>query len=281
MKNTLLLSLLFALSASAVSEHRADGASPLHHAWSEESSRLIAAGADVNARDAAGRTPLFYVNYPPKAALLLRSGADVHVRDAAGNTPLLGLEGISTGAEELSPARMAEIVRMLAAAGADMKARNNAGYNALDLALSVQYNGTLPDVLREYGLSSTPERELVHACGEGQLDKVRRLLAEGASPNARDIHGQSAIAKLQGDAIYGPAPHSAAILEALLAAGADPNMDNGAPLYRATLLGYVEQVQLLLQYGADAKLLPLRCVISPCPPQLIQLLEKAGATLNH
>ena len=176
---------------------------------------------------------------------------------------------------------MAEIVRMLAAAGADMKARNHAGYNALDLALAVQYNASLPEVLREYGLTSTPERELVHACGEGHLSKVQRLLAEGTSPEARDIRGRSALMKLMGDIINGPAPHSSAILEALLAAGADPNMDSGAPLYRATLLGYVEHVKLLLKYGANAKLRPLRCAISPCPPQLLQLLEEAGATINH
>ncbi|MBQ2380672.1 MAG: ankyrin repeat domain-containing protein [Akkermansia sp.] len=281
MKNTLLLSLLLALSASAVSEHRADGASPLHHAWREESSRLIAAGADVNARDAAGRTPLFYVNYPPKAALLLRSGADVHARDAAGNTPLLGLFGIATGGEELSPERMAEIVRMLADAGADMKARNNAGYNALDLALAVKWNGNLPDDLRPYGLSSTPERELVHACGAGDLQKVQYLLGQGVDPNSRDIHGNYALSKVLDEGVLGRVPHATEMMEALLAAGANPDIENGAPLYRSCLLGAVDHVKLLLQYGADAKLRPLRCVITPFPPQLLQLLQEAGATINH
>ena len=92
-----LLTLFLVLPNFADEAARAEGATPLHHAWSEEAESLIAAGADVNARDVAGRTPLFYVNYPPKAALLLRSGADVHVRDAEGNTPLTWLRGYSNG----------------------------------------------------------------------------------------------------------------------------------------------------------------------------------------
>lgn len=48
---------------------------------------LLAAGADVNARDQHGRTPLFYCTSPELAEVLLRAGADINARDYAGNTP--------------------------------------------------------------------------------------------------------------------------------------------------------------------------------------------------
>lgn len=278
MKTVLILSLVFTLSASA--ERFAEGITPLHNAWSEESARLIAAGADVNARDAAGRTPLFYVTYPPKASLLLRAGADVHARDNEGNTPLLGLMGIASGGEELHPAYIAEIIRMLAAAGADMKARNKAGHNALDRALAVKWNGNLPEVLRTYGLASTPERELVHACGAGQVDKVRRLLAAGVTPNAQDIHGNYALSKVLDEGVLGRIPHATEIMEALLAAGADPDVENGAALYRSCMLQAADHVQLLLKYGAKATLRPLHYRTRQLPADLLQKLEAAGATIQ-
>lgn len=278
MKKALILSLVLTLSASA--ERFAEGITPLHNAWSEESARLIAAGADVNARDAAGRTPLFYVDYPPKAELLLRSGADVNARDNDGNTPLLGLEGIACGGEELQPARMVDIIRMLADAGADMKARNKAGHNALDRALAVKWNGNLPDALRPYGLSSTPGRELVHACGEGHLEKVRRLLAEGTDPNSRDIHGNYALSKVLDEGVLGRIPHATEIMEALLAAGANPDVENGAALYRSCMLHAADHVQLLLKYGADATLRPLHFRTLALPEDLVQQLRAAGANIE-
>ena len=278
MKKSLILSLVLALSASA--ERFAEGITPLHRAWSEESAHLIAAGADVNARDAAGRTPLFYVTYPPTAELLLRAGADVNARDNDGNTPLLGLYGISQGGEELHPPHMAKIIRMLADAGADMNARNKAGHNALDRALAVKWNDNLPDALRSYGLISTPGRELVHACGEGHLDKVRRLLAEGTDPNSRDIHGNFALTKVLDEGVLGRIPHATEIMEALLAAGAAPNVENGEALYRSCLLRAEDHVRLLLKYGADATLRPLHFRTLGLPEDLVQQLRAAGANIE-
>jgi ankyrin repeat protein len=74
---------------------------------------LFAAGADVNARDAAGNTALLRAAYsdflePARIKLLLDHGADVNVRDATGDTPLM--KARHRGATR--------IVEMLLAAGA-------------------------------------------------------------------------------------------------------------------------------------------------------------------
>jgi ankyrin repeat protein len=59
----------------------------LHGAYeSHVAEELLKAGADVNARNKKGETPIFTVLNPEEVSLFVRHGADLSVRDSAGWT---------------------------------------------------------------------------------------------------------------------------------------------------------------------------------------------------
>lgn len=80
---------------------------------------LIDAGADPNARDAEGKTPIFEANTAVTVAAMLRHGADANTRDNAGRTALF-YQG--------SPASIA----VLLDAGADIDAIDSKGASAIE-----------------------------------------------------------------------------------------------------------------------------------------------------
>jgi ankyrin repeat protein len=86
--------------------------------------QLIDNGADVNAKDVLGRTPLHLgVHHPQVVRVLIQSGANVNARDFLQNTPLhRGL-------------RDPDVVDALIQAGANVTATNTSGNTPLDIAI--------------------------------------------------------------------------------------------------------------------------------------------------
>jgi ankyrin repeat protein len=95
---------------------------------------LIEAGADVNAKADSGWPPLMYAagrysSIPEIVTLLIEAGADVNYRDVEGYTPLIFAAGNS-----LSSMPSPKVVKLLIEAGADVNIETEDGKTALWVA---------------------------------------------------------------------------------------------------------------------------------------------------
>jgi len=97
---------------------------------------LLDAGANPNARDEGGATPLMHAatfGEEEAAKILIRYGADVNLKDNKGETALMyAASGLYV-----------DTISELLAAGADVHARNLEGKTALDIANTNQFAGKI------------------------------------------------------------------------------------------------------------------------------------------
>jgi ankyrin repeat protein len=216
----------------------------------EEATSLIADGADVNAKDHFGDTPLHAAGSDINMVkLLIANGADVNAKDRKGRTPLIRALNL----------RSAEAAKFLIANGADIKVQDEHGETPLHLAfgprsmagLFSRPNIDLIELLIEKGIdvnvrSSTGNTPLHRAVQHGYLDQVECLMNKGADVSAKNDSG---VTPLHPAAGYG----NNNIVELLLKKGADINAmdeDGQTPLYCAVKGGYKTTVRLLIDNGA-------------------------------
>ena len=160
--------------------------------------RLLAAGADVNARDSAGGTILIRMagDDPAIVRLLLDAGATVTSRDRHGATPLRNSASSSN----------AEVVRLLLDAGADVDIRDDNGFTPLHhaahrghartasgVAAAIETVRILIDAGADVRARGAKGRTPLHlAAGNGALeDIVRALIDAGAVAEAEDELGNT------------------------------------------------------------------------------------------
>lgn len=238
-----LLSAVLPFLSSAEAKH----ASPVPKSTSVQC-------AVAHVRDDKGNTPLHYSdNSPETVRRLLESGADVNARNLDGNTPLMMQNGISVGGEDCCYG--VPMVRLLLQFGADIDARNNAGMTALDLAMTLASswygeNPVLP-LLQRDGRSASLHAQLVGAAAAGREELCRSLLRQGADPNALGRNAPNALAACLGDVIE-PGERALELTKILLEAGAEPNLAATDIMSRCRFPSNREKIlELLFHHGYD------------------------------
>jgi ankyrin repeat protein len=205
---------------------------------------LLGNGANIDIQDPSGKTPLHLAvrfNKASMAELLVEKGAPLEIREKFGRTLLLLV------ARETGNVKTAEY---LIKKGADVKAVDNAGSDALSFAVWRGY-GQLADLLISNG-SEIPVKDsqgagfLSLAASKGLDSIFMKAIRAGAVPR---LDGEILHMATQGG--------SKVIVEYLISKKMNVNKQdkNGwSPLHNAALLGRFEIVKSLINAGADPNL---------------------------
>ncbi len=213
---------------------------------------FIGLGYPVDVHSENGDTPLIDAasrGHLPMVELLLEAGADPDFRGSERNrlyTPLMA--AASAGS---SPC-----VKRLLDAGADPSVVNKNGENARDLASGAM----IVSLLNEAGVKGNVDlnRALVNGVSYYDYDAVLEALEEGADPDTLWTDGYPVLLTAVSMGMSMVSEPAFLIVEALLAAGADPNArsrNGSTALFKASAsFRGVELGLLLLRYGADPSL---------------------------
>ena len=238
--------------------------------------RLIAAGANIDARNSFGHTPLMIAaarGHIEIARALFDAGADINAL-AKGDNTAIGMSASLPGAA---------MTEFLLAGGADpLLGHADVPKNLLRAAIS-RGQEQLFDRLTGAGadvhyIDEGGRTLLMLACDSGQPVMLKRLIALGLDPLLKDKNGTTPAARAAEKG-------SEACLRILLDAGAglQENDRNEALLSLAAKSGSPDAVALLLERGADPNIgrdreyAPLHAAIRAKSLRCVELLLQRGA----
>jgi cytohesin len=262
---------------------------------------------NVNIKGKYGLTPLAQAVKESRkeiAELLIAKGADVNEMDTGERTILHQvLLQFSTFAKTPTSVHV-EMIELLIANRANVNAISGYGTGQTPLGLLNKFkiNGEFPEgtdsnvfkiekLLRDKGGKTGEELSIHMAARKGDLEAVKRHLADGINVNAKDPHR-----RLLGELLQSTPMHIAArighkeILELLIAKGGDVNAkekDGDTPLHGAALRK--DFAVLLIAKGANVNAkgkygeTPLHRAAKRSPnilKEAVQLLIDKGANVN-
>ncbi|MDQ6799670.1 MAG: ankyrin repeat domain-containing protein [Acidobacteriota bacterium] len=241
-----------------VKAHNSSGETALHLAAANDTDDIIAllvkAGADVNAKDDRGRTPLFAAvtnGYGGVKATppLIAAGADLKTTYQSGNSIVF----------EAANSDAAVPLQALIKAGAEIDAPNEQGDTPLFLAASLGRKVT-PLLIKLGANVNAKNKEgdtpLISAAEGGELESMRLLIEAKANVNAADDQTRTALLNVtnitaaQMNSFKIDEAGVTKMVEMLLAAGADVKakrkFDATTPLMAAAREGHADAVSLLI-----------------------------------
>jgi ankyrin repeat protein len=238
----------------------------------EQVKSLISKGADVNAKNRWGYTPLYsalFNKHKDTMRFLVNNGGDVnHV--PKGDYPLLHY---AIWRKDM------EFAKLLVNNGADFKLKDQDGWSAFRYAVDCA-NRELVDFLIANGVKVS---DFHFAAWRGDLDDVKRFVNQGVDVNVKDdqlnwtpLHWATFTAQRN-------------VAEFLIAKGADVNAGgdwNSTPLHYAVAHGHRELVEFLLAKGAEINKetssgkTPLYDAVRVDNRDIVELLIASGADIE-
>ncbi len=218
---------------------------------------LIRAGADVNATDEFGMTPILLAtrhDYPQEGGdldamidFLINNGANINAVASDGWTPL------HFAVNYLSRDLMARLIN----AGAEVTLRNSDGRMPIHIALD---HGRIDDVRFLADFYDEKDIDIFIASMIGRVDRVAQILdGSPMQANITDAYGSTPLMEAVGH-------DQIAVTTLLLDRGAQPNVQNEGGITALHLATIPRIIENLLAHGADPTIQDIKGLIPPGVP---------------
>ncbi|EAX88437.1 ankyrin repeat protein, putative [Trichomonas vaginalis G3] len=205
---------------------------------------FISNGADINAKDKYGCTPLHYTasnNWKETAEILISNGADINAEGKYGCTPL----------HYTASNNSKETAEILISNGADINAKTEIGFTPLHLAARENSKETAEILISNGADINAKDKDgftpLHYAAKENSKETAEILISNGADINAGGKYGFTPLH-------YAADYNKKEIAEILISNGADINAKNKTgftPLHLAARENSKETAEILISNGAD------------------------------
>lgn len=220
----------------------------------KESLAILSQGANLEARDRTGNTPLLLAARTARSKLvkkLIEMGANINHQNLIGSTAIL----------RASTADRGKNVSILLEAGAEINVRNNKGLTPLaaaafngdeDTFRLLLEAGAKPDVIDNSGKSA-----IIYAAAKGFTGIVTSLLDTGIDVNKRYGNDLTALMWAAGYSNDVPPVDAVKMIRLLIARDAALDFQDNrgwSALMTAANMGHSRVVEILVKAGADGRL---------------------------